>query len=46
MVCVCVAGERVISMEDLEEACEEEMGKTATRIGFRRQDSDTARIYN
>ena len=33
-------------MEDLEESCEEELAKTATRLGFRRQDSDTANIYN
>ena len=39
-------GERKVSLKDLEEAAEEEIGKTSTRIGFRRQDSDAARMYN
>ena len=39
-------GEREVSLKDLEEAAEEEIGKTSTRIGFRRQDSDAARMYN
>ena len=33
-------------MQDLEDAVEEEIGKTTTRMGFGRQDSETARIYN
>lgn len=39
-------GEREVALKDLEEAAEEEIGKTSTRIGFRRQDSDAARMYN
>ena len=39
-------GKRQVSMDDLEESCEEELTKTAKRLGFRRQDSETARIYN
>ena len=38
--------ERMVNMKDLEEAAEEEVGKTSTRLGFRRQDSDAARMYN
>ena len=38
--------DRRLKMEDLDEAAEEEMGKTSMRTSFRRQDSDTARIYN
>ena len=38
--------DRLLKMQDLEDAAEEEMGKTSTRTSFRRQDSDTARIYN
>jgi len=38
--------ERKVWMKDLKEAAEEEIGKTSTRIGFRRQDSDAARMYN
>ena len=38
--------DRKLKMEDLEESSEEEMGKTSMRTSFRRQDSDTARIYN
>lgn len=30
----------------MEESSEEEMAKTAKRLGFRRQDSEAARIYN
>jgi hypothetical protein len=33
-------------MTDLEESSEEELAKTAKRMGFRRQDSDAARMYN
>ena len=40
------AEERKITMKDLEEAAEEETGKSSTRFGFRRQDSDAARMYN
>lgn len=39
-------GSRQVTMEDLEESCEEEMAKSAKRFGFRRQDSESARIYN
>ena len=35
-----------LKMEDLDEAADEEMGKTSMRTSFRTQDSDTARIYN
>ena len=38
--------DRKLKMEDLDESAEEEMGKTSMRTSFRRQDSDTARIYN
>jgi len=38
--------DRKLTMKDLEEAAEEEMGKTSTRTSFRRQDSDAARMYN
>ena len=33
-----------LKMEDLDEAAEEEMGKTSTRTSYRRQDSDIATI--
>ena len=33
-------------MKDLEEAAGEEVGKSSTRMGFRRQDSEAARMYN
>ena len=39
-------GKRNVRMEDLEDAAEEEIGKTSTRTNFRRQDSDAARMYN
>lgn len=39
-------GNRKIMMSDLEEAAKEEVGKSSTRIGFRRQDSEAARMYN
>ena len=39
-------GTRQVTLADLEESSEEEMAKTAKRLGFRRQDSETARIYN
>ena len=32
--------DRKLKMEDLDEAAEEEMGKTSMRTSFRRQDSD------
>ena len=38
--------DRQLTMQDLDEATEEEMGKTSMRMKFRRQDSDTAQIYN
>ncbi len=38
--------DRLVKMADLEESAEEEMGKSSTRTSFRRQDSDTARMYN
>ena len=38
--------ERIVTMEDLEEACGDEIGKATKRFGFRRQDSDAAGIYN
>ena len=38
--------DRLLKMQDLDDAADEEMGKTSTRTSFRRQDSDTARIYN
>ena len=38
--------DRKLKMEDLDDAADEEVGKTSTRTSFRRQDSDTARIYN
>ena len=31
--------ERILQMADLEESCEEEVGKSGTSIAFRRQDS-------
>ena len=37
-------GKRHITMQDLEDACEDE--RSANRIGFRRQDSDASRMYN
>lgn len=39
-------GTRQVTQADLEESSEEEMAKTAKRLGFRRQDSEAARIYN
>ena len=33
-------------MKDLEESAGEEVGKSSTRMGFRRQDSEAARMYN
>ena len=38
--------DRKVMMKDLEDATEEEVGKTSTRTSFRRQDSDAARMYN
>ncbi len=38
------ADNRRISLKDLEDSCEDE--RSSTRIGFRRQDSDAARMYN
>ena len=38
--------ERRVKMTDLEDSAEEEVGKSSTRTSFRRQDSDTARMYN
>ena len=38
--------ERKITMKDLEDAAGEEVGKSSTRMGFRRQDSEAARMYN
>lgn len=38
--------DRKVMMKDLEESADEEVGKTSTRTGFRRQDSDAARMYN
>ena len=38
--------DRIVMMKDLEDSSEEEMGKTSTRTGFRRQDSETSRMYN
>lgn len=38
--------DRKITMKDLEESGGEEVGKTSTRMGFRRQDSEAARMYN
>ena len=35
-----------LKMADLEEAAEEEMGKSSTMTSFRRQDSATAGMYN
>lgn len=46
MLWVWFAGTRHVTMEDLEESCQDELAKTAKRLGFRRQDSDAARIYN
>ena len=37
---------RKITMKDLEDAAEEEVGKSSSRVGFRRQDSEAARMYN
>ena len=45
-MCVCVPLCRRLTMQDLEEAAEEEVGKESTRTSFRRQDSDAARMYN
>ena len=41
-----IIDKRHLTMEDLEESCKEEIAKTATRLGFRRQDSDTRHMYN
>ncbi len=38
--------DRRVKMTDLEDSAEEEVGKSSTRTSFRRQDSDTARMYN
>ena len=38
--------ERKLTMEDLEQACEEECGKAGTSMSFRRQDSLTQGMYN
>ena len=38
--------QRVLRMKDLEDAAEEEKGKSSTRTSFRRQDSDAANMYN
>ena len=38
--------DRKITMKDLEESAKEEVGKNSSRIGFRRQDSEAARMYN
>ena len=38
--------DRKITHKDLLEAADEETGKSTTRMGFRRQDSDAARMYN
>ena len=35
-----------MTMDDLVVSCREEVAKTAKRMGFRRQDSETARMYN
>ena len=37
---------RLVTMDDLVVSCREEVAKTAKRMGFRRQDSETARMYN
>ncbi len=37
--------ERILMMDDLVSASDDEVGK-ASRSGFRRQDSDAARMYN
>lgn len=46
MNCAYVSLHRRLTMQDLEEAAEEEVGKESTRTSFRRQDSDAARMYN
>ncbi len=38
--------QRKVFMEDLEDAAEEEIGKSTKHTSFRRQDSDTAAMYN
>ena len=35
-----------ILLKDLIEAAQDEVGKATTRMGFRRQDSDAARMFN
>lgn len=37
---------RIINHEDLESAINEELNKNSGRNSFRRQDSDTTRMYN
>jgi SpoVK/Ycf46/Vps4 family AAA+-type ATPase len=37
---------RILTEEDLKEACEEECGKSGTSMSFRRQDSVTQGMYN
>ncbi|XP_064405407.1 uncharacterized protein LOC135350521 [Halichondria panicea] len=38
--------DRRITLQDLMEAAQEEVGKATPRMGFRRQDSDAARMFN
>ena len=38
--------ERKLTMADLEQACEEEIGKAGTSMSFRRQDSMNQNMYN
>ena len=38
--------DRKITLKDLIEAAQDEVGKATTRMGFRRQDSDAARMFN
>lgn len=38
--------QRKVTMEDLEDAAEEEIGKATKHTSFRRQDSETAGMYN
>ena len=45
-LCIHFSEERKITMKDLEDAAAEEVGKSSTRMGFRRQDSEAARMYN
>ena len=40
------AEDRKITLKDLIEAAQDEVGKATTRMGFRRQDSDAARMFN